>query len=245
MPFVQKLHTRLDAHARAPRERPEAERSEVRAWKPQRLALHEVFKAFPNLEELSISVNRLQGGCVMDFSPSPTRILGLILPEDATFPPLKCLSLSGYPVKGDEAALWRDKFPWNGLHSLSLGVQSSPGVLQLATGMVVNLKEFRITSYNHLSSSAELDAFLCSIDSLESLTAKGAVPSLTSVFRQSNLKHVCLHEIEKPDRERQTLDAKQIRELDRHCPKLTTIEIDLDPNGTWVSRGQNPFRYWS
>lgn len=246
MPFVQTLHTHVDAHARAPRERRGTERSEeVHVWKPQRLALHEIFNAFPNLEELSVSVNRLQGGCVMDFSASSTMILGLVLPDDATFPPLKCLSLSGYPVEGNEAALWQDRFPWDGLQSLSLGVQSSQGFLQLATGKVAKLKEFRITSFNHLSSSAELDAFLCSIDSLESLTAKGAVPSLNSVFHQSNLKHICLHEIEQPDRERRTLEAEQIRELSRSCPKLKTLEIDLDPNGTWVSHGQDLFRYWS
>lgn len=239
MPFVQKLHISVDARARAPRVRLAAEiRSGVYAWEPQELALHDLFNAFPNLADLSVSINWLRRGCMMGGPPSPTRIMELVLSEDATFPPLKGLSLSGYSVEGDEAALWRDKFPWERLQSLSLGVQSASGLLELARGKVVNLKEFQITSYDPLSSSTELDEFLCSIDSLESLTAKGAVPSLTSVLHQSSLKHVCLHEIEEPDRERQTLDAEQIRSLSRHCPKLTTLEIDLDPNGTWVSRGQ-------
>ncbi|KAF7157678.1 hypothetical protein CNMCM5623_002052 [Aspergillus felis] len=236
MPFVQKLHTSVNARARAPRDRPGTDRSGVRAWEPQRLALHELFSAFPNLEELSVSINWLRGGCVMGGPPSPTRILDLILSEEATFPPLKSLSLSGYPVEGDEVALWRDRFPWDRLHSLTLGVQllpSTPGLLELATGKVVNLKEFQITSYNRLSTSAELDAFLCSFDTLESLTAKGAVPSLTSVIHQSNLKHICLHTIEEPARERETLDVEQLKDLNQHCPKLTTLEIDLDPNGTW------------
>ncbi|OKP14567.1 hypothetical protein PENSUB_13919 [Penicillium subrubescens] len=234
MPFVQKLHTSVDAKARAPRDLSEAEkRTRARPWEPQELALHDLFNAFPNLEELSVSVNWLQGGCVMGGRPSPTRISELDLPEGAKFPPLTSLSLSGYSVEGDEAALWRDSFPWERLRSLSLGVQSTPGLLELATGKVVNLKEFQITSYDPLSSSAGLDGFLRSIDSLESLTAKGAVPSLNSVLHQSSLKHVCLHEIEEPDRERQTLDAEQIGNLSRHCPKLTSLEIDLDPNGTW------------
>ncbi|KAJ5157066.1 uncharacterized protein N7482_008166 [Penicillium canariense] len=241
MPFVQKLHTSVDTQARAPIDHPETDRSGFHAWEPQRLALHELFNAFPNLEELSVSVNWLRGGCAMGGRPSPTRILGLDLSEDATFPPLKSLSLSGYPVQDDpveddEVALWRDRFPWDRLHSLSLGVQlpeSTPGFLELATGKVANLKEFQITSYDPLSSSAELDAFLCSFDTLEILTAKGAVPSLTSVIHQSNLKHICLHTIEDPDRERETLDVEQIKDLSQHCPKLTTLEIDLDPNGTW------------
>jgi hypothetical protein len=106
---------------------------------------------------------------------------------------------------------------------------------------VVSLKEFQITSYDCLSSSAELDAFLRSFDTLEILTAKGSVPSLTSVIHQSNLKHICLHTIEKPDQERETLDVEQIKDLNQHCPDLTTLEIDLDPNGTWVSRDLDPF----
>jgi hypothetical protein len=34
----------------------------------------------------------------------------LVLSENATFQPLKSLSLSGFPIKGDEEALWRDRF---------------------------------------------------------------------------------------------------------------------------------------
>lgn len=106
---------------------------------------------------------------------------------------------------------------------------------------MVNLKEFRITDYEPLESSAEVDAFLRSFDTLEILTAKGAVPSFSSVIHQSNLKHLCLHTIEEPERERTPLNAEQIKDLDEHCPELTTLEIDLDPNGTWVSRDLDPF----
>jgi hypothetical protein len=62
------------------------------------------------------------------------------------------------------------------------------------------------------------------------------------VIHQSNLKHICLHTIEEPDRERETLDVEQLKDLNQHCPKLTTLEIDLDPNGTWVSRDLDVFR---
>ncbi|KAF3385073.1 hypothetical protein F1880_001867 [Penicillium rolfsii] len=234
MPFVQRLHTSVNATAIFPRARPDAERrSGVRPWRRQELALHDLFNAFPNLAELSVSVNRLRGGCIMGGPPPSTLISSLKLSEDETFPPLERLSLSGYDVSGDEAALWRDRFPWDRLQSLSIGPQDNPGLLKLATGKVLNLKEFQITSYEPLSFPAELDDFLCSMDSLESLIAKGAVPSLTSVLHQSNLKHVCLHDIEEPDRERQALDAEQIRKLSLNCAKLQTLEIDLDPNGKW------------
>jgi hypothetical protein len=52
--------------------------------------------------------------------------------------------------------------------------------------------------------------FCAHFDCLENLSAKGAVRSLTSVIHQSNLKHLCLHEIEGPDRKRKPLDAEQI-----------------------------------
>lgn len=125
MPFVRKLHTSVDARARAPRERPRRGVSLIPAWEPQKLALGELFTAFPNLEELSVSVNWLQGGCVMGGWPSPTRIEDLVLSDEASFPPIKSLSLSGYPAysdEEDEVALWRDRFPWDKLHTLSLGV---------------------------------------------------------------------------------------------------------------------------
>ena len=245
MPFVQKLHTSVYAEVEAPSDRSETDRSGARAWEPQRLALHELFNAFPNLEELLVSINWRQSGCMTDGPPSPTRILGLALSEEATFPPLRKLSLSGYPVEGEEMALWRDRFPWARLQILSLGVQLLPstlGLLKSAAGKVVNVKEFQITSDNRLSSSAEVYAFLCSFNTLESLTAKGAVPSLTSVIHQSNMKHLCLHMIEEPDKQRDTLGVEQIKDLDQYCSKLTTLEIDLDPNGTWVSCDRDPFR---
>ena len=246
MPFVRKLHTSVDATAYAPRNLTDTDGTGVSGWEPQRLALHELFNACPNLEELSVSINWLRGGCVVEFSwPPRPRALELVHSEDATFPPLKSLSLSGYPVEGNEVPFWRDRFPWERLHSLRLGVQLEPSslrLLELAAGKVINLREFQITSYESLSSSAELDAFLCSFDTLEKLTAKGAVPSLTSVIHHSNLKHLCLHTIEIPDTERETPGTEQIEDLDKHFPELTTLEIDLDLNSIWVSHDLGPLR---
>ncbi|RMJ21816.1 hypothetical protein PHISP_07317 [Aspergillus sp. HF37] len=167
-------------------------------------------------------------------SPSPTQIHNLELSDNETFPPLQNLSLSGYKIQSEEQ-VWRDKFPWQELRSLSLGVQDNPGFLELATGRLQGLTEFKITSYGSPNATevTELDNFVSSFHNLESLTAKGTVPSLNAVAHHPNLRHLCLHAIEKPHVQRKTLDAKQIDDLNRLYPDLTSLEIDLDPDGTW------------
>ncbi|CAI7628735.1 unnamed protein product [Penicillium pancosmium] len=207
-----------------------------REFKPQRLALHEIFAAYPNLEDLSVSINLLRGGCVIGYSPASAEIVPLSIPDEFTFPPLKHLSLSGYNLTDEEKSLWKQRFPWGELKSLTLGVQTHSGVLESATGNVHNLKKFEITSYTRYTasnSSPELDLFLSSFSSLESLTAKGLVPSMNSVMNHSNLKHLCLHAIEETDQERKTLNLEEIEDLDLHCPNLTGLELDINPNGTW------------
>lgn len=55
-------------------------------------------------------------------------------------PPLQSLSLEGYYIQGEESTIWKERFPWDKLRSLSLGVQKSEGFLESATGNVKNLK---------------------------------------------------------------------------------------------------------
>lgn len=229
MPSVRSLPTWVNAWER----RPTGRSSRSSPYVPQKLALRELFSAFPNLEGLSVSVSRLQGGCVISSEPPDTKIHEL--PDNEAFPPLQSLSLSGYNIQSEEQ-VWLEKFPWQHLRSLSLGKQNSPGFLEVATGRVQSLTEFRITSYDFRNTEdPQLDTFLSSFHTLESLTAKGTVPSLDTVAHHTNLRHLCLHAIETPKEDRQTLDAKQISDLDWHLPRLRSLEIDLDPDGTWVS----------
>jgi hypothetical protein len=242
VPFVQEVCIFVDSTDTAPdRELHPGERE----FRPQRLALHETFAAYPNLEDLSVSINLLRGGCVINTSPPSTEIVPLSLPDVFTFPPLKNLSLSGYHIRDEEKPFWKQRFPWGELESLTLGVQTHSGVLESATGNIYRLKKFQITSYTRYTvsnSSPELESFLSSFHSLESLTAKGLVPSMNSVINHSNLKHLCLHAIEETDQERKTLSLEEIEGLDHHCPNLTSLELDINPNGTWVSHKFCPVR---
>jgi hypothetical protein len=225
MPFVRGLHTWVDATAT----------TNTQGEISQTLALHELFSAYPNLEHLSVSVNRRYRGCVLGWWHS-TRILPLTLSENETFPPLKAFSLSGYHIHGREISLWRERFPWDKLHSLSLGPQDNPGFLELATGRVNDLRTLKITSYGDSDSATKLDALLHSFNTLENLIAKGSVPSLAAVTHHTGLRHLCLHDIEQPDRKRRILNAEEIKDLDRHCPKIASLKIDLAPDGISVSR---------
>ncbi|KAJ5408799.1 hypothetical protein N7509_002682 [Penicillium cosmopolitanum] len=185
MPFVQEICTSVDARAFTPREGraglnlddPDAE-----PFEPQRLDLHELFSAYPNIESLSVSINRLRLGCIVGLAPS-TRVSGL--PPETTFPPLRSLPMSGYNIAQDEEdqPLWAEKFPWHKLRSLTLGRQLNPGFLKAATGKVDHLKQFEITGYEELSS---LDAFLSSFNTLESLTVKEPVPSVIAMAHHSD-----------------------------------------------------------
>ncbi|RMJ21092.1 hypothetical protein PHISP_08038 [Aspergillus sp. HF37] len=232
MPSVRSLSTRVDACATLPSRRGRSPSDDT-----QGLDLHELFSAFPNLEDLSVSINRLRGGCIVGRFPSDTEISTLKLSDDEVFPPIRALSLSGYWVYSEEQ-VWAEKFPWKQLRSLSLGPQDNLRFLEQATGRVQSLTEFEITSPKvrvKASEAIELDNFVSSFHTLETLTAKGMVPPLDAVAHHPNLRRLCLHVIENTKVKRQNLDAKQIGDLDQHCPGLISLEIDLDPDGsgTW------------
>ena len=226
MPFVGTLHTRVDALA-------DGLRPGSSSLEPERLALHELFSAYPNIEDLSVSVNRVRSGCVMGGPPPTTRLLPLTLSENETFPPIRRLSMSGYKFNGEES-LWRDRFQWHKLRSLSTSAHESSGFLDIATGNIQRLTELIIANYAP-DPPMKLDVFLSSFHTLESLTVTQTPPSLSALACHVKLKHLVLHQIEEPNEERSTLNATDITNLNQVCPNIRSLELDLNPNGTWVS----------
>lgn len=206
------------------------------SFKPQILELRKTFSTYPNLEHLSVALHRLRSGCSPSFGAHKTWMKPLSLSSEEEFPPLRGLSLSGYQMEKDEIAIWKDKAPWHTLESLSLGPQSSEVFLKLATGIVQNLKHFKITAYSWAENptKSQLDAFLSSFDTLESLTVKGRTPSSSAVANHRDLQYLCLHTIENGSGERETLIVEDIQRLDRQCQKLQTLKIDINPKDGWV-----------
>jgi hypothetical protein len=129
-PCVRVLHTKVDTT------------STLTRLGQKRLNLGKLFAAYPNLESVSVSVNRLGG-----VSRPTAQIAPLELSEDTPFPPLRSLSLSGYYIARREVSLWKERFPWDKLRSLSLGPQDNKNFLKHATGCVQGLTHFEITSY--------------------------------------------------------------------------------------------------
>lgn len=200
--------------------------------------LRDLFAAYPNLEDLCVSVIRYKSTCHMGrpgFAISRS-ILRFVSPENTSNLSEPSLSLNGY-VLGHEASFWREQFPWHNLRSLSLGPDDNPGFLENVGGCVQSLTSFTITRFckETAMTHAGLDSFLSSFHTLERLTAKGYVPSVHAVAHHPDLKHLCLHAIEHPDRERPILSVTEIEFLDQSCPNLTTLEVDMNSDDIWVS----------
>ncbi|KAF5857533.1 hypothetical protein ETB97_005672 [Aspergillus alliaceus] len=223
MPCVHTLCTRIDGF------------STSTGVDQQRLALREVFSACPNLYSLSISISFFWSGCVMPSILPSTEIVPLHLTESETIPPLRELTLSGYNIRENEWVHWRDRFPWSNLESLTLGPEESHDNLKLMAGHVHTLKSFAISAFdNHrLDKCDELENFVASFNSLESLTVKGYFLPVTAVASHPNLRHFCLHTIETPERERPTPKKGDIEYLDEHCQKLASLELDISREKHW------------
>lgn len=196
--------------------------------------LRDVFAAYPNLEDLRVEVTRYRMTCDMRDNPFSRKILEFVSPKNNLSG--SSLSLNGYVI-GQEASFWLEQFPWHNLRSLSLGPDDNPGFLENVGHCVQNLTSFTITKFckSTVMTHTGLDSFLSSFHTLEKLTAKGYVPSVHAVAHHPDLKYLCLHAIEHPDRERPILSVTEIELLDQSCPNLNTLEIDVNPDGIWVS----------
>jgi hypothetical protein len=173
------------------------------------------------------------GGRGVSFS---RKILEFVSPEPNSNLSEPSLSLSRYCL-GHEASFWREQFPLHNLRSLSLGPDDNPGFLENVGDCVKNLTSFTITKFctETAMTHAGLDSFLFSFHTLERLTAKEYVPSVHAVAHHPDLKHFCLHSIEHPDRERLILSVTDMEFLDQSYPNLTTLEVDMNSDGVWVS----------
>lgn len=199
-----------------------------------------LFFASQNLRSFSIQVYGNFGGCIIS-RPQFPQIHNFQLTGSETFPPLENLSLDGYRFGQDEWPHWREKFHWPGLRSLSLGPQNCEQSLSLLNGQIFNLKVLKIEKYadeGYGDILPELDTFLKSFGTLESLTVKGYSISMDSTAWHPNLKHFCMHTIESPYQGdlRRTLGPMELYDLDINCPNLENLELDINRDGEWVSQ---------
>ncbi|KAI1287849.1 hypothetical protein F5Y03DRAFT_380258 [Xylaria venustula] len=199
----------------------------------------------PNLKAFSLKMYGDYGGCEGPPMPRFGLVDAIRFSGNEIFPPLEELSLDGYRsgVRQDviepEWEQWRRRFQWPKLRSLTIGPQSMRGFLDLASGYATSLETLTVQVYDDADSSTscpQLENFLTTFASLQSLTVKGYHLPLEPIRNHPDLTHLCLHmpeHIVTTDPPRPTLDVKQLEELDESFPRLETLEIDINREGQW------------
>lgn len=211
------------------------------------LGLQKLLFGCPNLKSFSLGITGGYGGCVV-YRHIYDRVDAFQFSGDETFPPLEELSLSGYRLREDEWEHWQELLQWSKLRSLTLGPRWQADFLELAEGYATSLQNLTVEVYTDADERAvcpQLEEFLESFSSLESLTVKGYVVPLTPVSYHPGLKHLCLHSFTRGSSEkpRHAYSVKKLQKLDNICPLLETLELDLNRDGEWVSMIAN-FHWW-
>lgn len=197
-----------------------------------RQPFHRLVFASPNLRSLSIE------------GPWPDRDAAtfdfdLFAPRaHVNFPPIEELSINGYYIVDYEWAMWGSRFPWMNLLSLSVGPRPVPGFLSLIANCALFLKHFKMEAFADHQSSDCLCKFILSFNTLETLELVNVPCSITIVGMHHGLVKLCLHQDEPwPDeRARQVVSAQDLERLDKLCPLLEILELDMErQDGTWVS----------
>ncbi|KAI1812047.1 hypothetical protein GGS20DRAFT_592077 [Poronia punctata] len=199
-------------------------------------SLQQFFFACPNLNFFSFKLIGGYGGCMPQIHRRAV-IRSFRFSGNEKFPPLGKLELSGYQPREDEWHHWQQRFQWSKLESLSLGPRSSSEFLKLATGyarprdLVVQQHTDEYCGIN----KAVWEEYLMSFSTLESLTVRGYGLSPGLIGNHPGLKHLCLHAFEpfRAEDTRPTFGVEQLRELDRLCADIETLELDLHRHGEW------------
>jgi hypothetical protein len=190
-----------------------------------------IFKC-PNLRSLSLTLWWRYGGCVIS-SPRYPVTTSFQLSGSEVFPPIEELSLDGYGnrMSNDEWMHWRDRFDWPKLRSLTLGPQDASGVLDRFAQYARALTSLEVSAYvgERSDNRAGLEALLYAFGSLKRLKLEGYICSVEAIAQHKGLEELWLHEDESASaaKERRVLTADDLEYLDRECPRLKTLKVDI------------------
>lgn len=209
------------------------------------LGVQELLFACPNLKSFSFTDYKDFGGCggpEISFDDHPP-VRNFRLTGDETWPPLESLSLNGYCPTPEEWIHWQHGINWTKLTSLTIGPQGDEPsrdfleCLRRSRLHAGSLRSLIVQTYE-TDSKPLVGDFIMSFDSLEQLVVKGQFVPCRAVCNHPRLKRLCLHDLElpRPGRApRPTPNIADLSELDRRCPDLEELEIDIyrDKSG-WV-----------
>ncbi|KAJ5091351.1 hypothetical protein NUU61_006221 [Penicillium alfredii] len=191
----------------------------------------------PNLSTLSLSALSYSQRTTRFFVPRPN----VFLIGNQSFPPIRDLTLNGWQIYDAELFLWRDRFPWTLLTSLSLGPEPTHQVLRIMAGYPRTLKQLKVEAYAGEGESAclalaEFLSPLSQVESLLSLELRNYFCDMWPIVQHSKLVNLCVHNTEPwtPGEARRVLSVEDLVLLDEHCPNLETLDLDIDrPNDEW------------
>ncbi|KAL2784457.1 hypothetical protein BJX66DRAFT_85355 [Aspergillus keveii] len=186
----------------------------------------------PNLRSLSLTLWWRYGGCVVSLPQYPVTT-SFQFTGNEVFPLIEELSLDGYGnrMRDDEWAHWRERFDWSKLRSLTLGPQDASGVLDRFAGYATALTSLEVRAYvgERSENRTGLEALLCAFGSLRTLKLEGYICSVEAVAQHKGLEELWLHEDELASaaKERRVLTADDLEYLDKECPRLKTLKVDI------------------
>ena len=156
------------------------------------------------------------------------------------FPPLEFLSLSGYNMDVDkEWPRWRDGLDWSRLHTLILGPDprysggaTMADLLTQFRGHATTLRSLTVQTWADEGEETcpPLEGFLSSFSTLQELVVKRHFVPAQTLVRHTRLKRLVLHCIEvfrEQPSVRPTLSVEDLAVLDKNCPELEILEIDI------------------
>ena len=200
------------------------------------LELQQVFFSCPRLQSLSLTIIVPWPSCIpqlpafgANFDPR-----GMA----TRFPPLRELELHGYSVSSAEWDMWRRGMDWQRLISLTLGMHSVGNFLTNMQDVTLNLQVLKIHTYAGEGHSwyTNVERALRSFDTLKELVLDGFVVSVEAIAQHSRLASLHMHMAEIPiaREQRATLSVEQLEYLNRKCPHIENLRLDLNRDGEWV-----------
>lgn len=209
------------------------------------LRLQELFFASTNLKAFSICMAQRPRGHKLPQSfhkiVDRFRFTG-----EEKFPPLERIAFDNYNITREDWPYWRDGLDWSRVTSIAIGPDRCGDILETMQDCRLSLQRFKFTASageapridGHHRRNPHLNALLAGFSSLRSLEVREYLIPSQTLGAHYGLRELVMHVSEPwddPDGARPTLEAAELVELDKLCPDLEVLEIDIARDTDWVS----------
>lgn len=213
------------------------------AYMAELQSLKKVIMSASNLRVLDVhmlDVHAVFGGLLNSVNAIPPGIFQF--EKGDRFPPLEELSLYCYShcFSIENWAAWFACMDWTQLRRLNFGISYQASFMKYFKGKLPDLRSFK-TGLHAVEEVEGLDGFLTALDQLEDLDIRSFIAkplfSQLALARHGScsLRHLSylspiIFDMSKPCR---FISTDQLDELNKQCPKLESLEIDLRIDQGW------------